>query len=53
MTIDLDAMEAAARKRLAESVNRSAAQHWRAWKAKWGAPDVRFELLRLRDLLKG
>lgn len=51
--IDLDAMETAARKRLAESINRSAAQHWRAWKARWCAPDVRSELLRLRELLKG
>jgi hypothetical protein len=32
----LDAMEAAARKRIAEWINRSAGQHWSAWRRKWG-----------------
>lgn len=31
----LDALEAAAIKRLAEFINRSAAQHLRAWRARW------------------
>lgn len=33
----LDAMEAAARKRLAEWINRSAAQHLRAMRKRWAA----------------
>lgn len=33
----LDAMEAAARKRLAEHINRSAAAHMREWRRKWKA----------------
>ena len=32
----LDAMQAAAEKAVAEFVNRSAGQHWRAWKRTWG-----------------
>lgn len=31
----LDAMEAAARKKVAEFVNRSAAQIMRAWRVRW------------------
>ena len=33
----LDAMQAAASKRLAEFINRSAAAHMREWRRKWSA----------------
>lgn len=48
--IDLDAMEAAARKRLAEWINRSAAQHLRAMRER-PERDLRTELLELRKVL--
>jgi len=32
----LDALQRAAEKRLREFVNRSAGQHWAAWRRKWG-----------------
>ena len=57
VTIDLDAMEAAARDRIAAFVNRSAAQHMRAWRERWQPQrlppeELRAQLSELQRILR-